>query len=1572
MATPYSDVRVKKDDSVRRSSHSSLLPTSNKITSPFIYIRSPFQTAENDKANEYHQHNFIHAVNKSTGNITRLIRPVSLAALRNGPNAQSLESSGLRLPSKRLLVRNEDSLVSGVPRSSQKLAAKIKDELDGARNYDVTEKLKQHVHRPTNSELTDFLFYPGRNNSIRNDNPSLYSSRSFKPEIVLNEKNSCSHLEELGSQPVDQFKSHLHANWPNTHPKLLSRPRILQKFDFIAPVVLQERKCQPTKHTISCGLTPLAVDLDEHLAETVASKLLLKGTNTEKLLHKKSLSTNVKYLGRNKPYTDRSYFETNKGRVVKSYEEMKQEVERFRFEMSEERQTPRVNHDSCVLGKTDPIKSAEKDCVKVYSNSQPYYAVSIRNLTAQTVVLLRSQTQSFLRDTCSAKNIPHNQSALNTNLISDEFKINLPLSHCPSLDQNVAVTNVSAVNHRGTVHISTTDSCETKADEIPIPSAPKCASPKQIELDSGNGSDDEEENVLKAWGSLIDEDHHSAQDVASESSGVVHSDNSFTDTEDCQSNEEAVLSTSGDSCSSPDEELSDTEHRLIGKHHKVTTLRTSRQDGSESCNSTIKHTVASDMFVKSCADAVLILAQNRIPPCSTPSTPDKRIQTALISPQKIEQKEAINTALLSIMNTDVSKDLIRDTSKGATNTISTQKSIWEPSKSFSNDTETEKTGIVKQNFESMKNSINESQPTPPSSGKEVSSKSCKPSTIRAWKTQAKVSHPALIDSLFPNVPPVLRFVEDGQKLESLPWEFRRLLRWRASMLTPVVVKQALMRSGFRVSKLTTASEDLETIESSDWIFYFGKHMRPQVFRSIKEYQKVNHLPCSFQLGRKDRLWKNLVHMQNRFGKEHFNFMPQTFCLPGDLEALKKVWDDEGPNQRWILKPPASARGIGVRLITKWSQVPKKRPAIVQKYLARPYLINDSKFDLRIYVYISSINPLRVYIHEDGLVRFASQKYTNSLRCLGNRFVHLTNYSINRLNSEYISNSNDQAAKGHKWSLRTLWTYLRSQGVSPAPVWSNIKDVVVKTAISTEAAFNTAVYSYCNHSCSVHEVFGFDIFLDEDLQPWLLEVNVSPSMHSDSPLDAKVKGNMVKDMLNIAGLHLPEHSDINSHTVVPTCLAKPATTKPMDATSLHNQTPVWHVDPTGVSITPTHTPFGSHPNLNEETTSQEHQLKSYGDVEPSVSRCPKKPRSPSHDWIIDYRLLISATSQDEREKRRYYVMRAGQYELPKMHTGNCSSAMSVASSNHERIGSAAGNNYRKNMKSSHTSHSKYVLSDADDELAVNDFATTSSSASETESDLSPRNSHSSPNSNVKQVDSKENINNSSKKNARSMGIGPSSPDLKSHRGLSTKELINPRPPAAPRERSIPKSTASTSVSRTAQHNPSARQRFRSSSSCHGGESRSSNKFQQTLPRIRLASATVDILNTLTPSDVRILISMTDELERCGGFECVFPPLSAGLAVRYLSYFEAPRYANLLCIAYLQKYGQEKEKGIELLRKLCEDNVHLTSAAYGDSIPSTQIWGCGIKKPMTSSKDSTKSTTSSPSVRRAPSSSYRSLS
>ena len=78
--------------------------------------------------------------------------------------------------------------------------------------------------------------------------------------------------------------------------------------------------------------------------------------------------------------------------------------------------------------------------------------------------------------------------------------------------------------------------------------------------------------------------------------------------------------------------------------------------------------------------------------------------------------------------------------------------------------------------------------------------------------------------------------------------------------------------------------------------------------------------------------------------------------------------------------PASARGIGIKVINKWSQIPKKRPVIVQKYLGRPLLINESKFDCRIYVYVTSYDPLRIYVYEDGLVRFCSTKWVVTFSC----------------------------------------------------------------------------------------------------------------------------------------------------------------------------------------------------------------------------------------------------------------------------------------------------------------------------------------------------------------------------------------------------------------------------------------------------------------------------------------------------------------------------------------------------------------------------------------------------------------
>ncbi|XP_048390622.1 tubulin polyglutamylase TTLL4 isoform X2 [Stegostoma tigrinum] len=344
--------------------------------------------------------------------------------------------------------------------------------------------------------------------------------------------------------------------------------------------------------------------------------------------------------------------------------------------------------------------------------------------------------------------------------------------------------------------------------------------------------------------------------------------------------------------------------------------------------------------------------------------------------------------------------------------------------------------------------------------------SCYP---QAPESKIQAPKPALVKSLFHDMPLTIYFGTSNEKIELLPWDQRRQMKWKMSTVTPIVVKNAIARSHFKITK-----------RCYDWLGCWGHHMKSPLFKTLREYQKLNHFPGSFQIGRKDRLWRNLLRMQVRFGKREFNFFPQSFILPHDIKLLKNAWGACSGKQKWIIKPPASARGIGIQVIHRWNQIPKKRPLLVQKYLHKPYLIGESKFDLRIYVYVTSYDPLRIYVFTDGLVRFASCKYSSSMKSLGNKFMHLTNYSVNKLNAEYKPNSDGKLCQGHKWSLKALWAYLSQKGVRTDLLWEQIKDVIIKTIIA---------------------------------------------LHSNSTLDITIKGQMISDLLNLAGFIIPSKDEV---------------------------------------------------------------------------------------------------------------------------------------------------------------------------------------------------------------------------------------------------------------------------------------------------------------------------------------------------------------------------------------------------------------------------------------------------------------
>lgn len=300
------------------------------------------------------------------------------------------------------------------------------------------------------------------------------------------------------------------------------------------------------------------------------------------------------------------------------------------------------------------------------------------------------------------------------------------------------------------------------------------------------------------------------------------------------------------------------------------------------------------------------------------------------------------------------------------------------------------------------------------------------------------------------------------------------------------------------------------------LVWTNSHLKPFTLRTMTEFQKINHFPRSYELTRKDRLYKNVQRMQQIKGIKHFDFVPQSFVLPGEYqEFCSQFLKDRGP---WIVKPVASSRGRGVFLINHPDQVPLDENLIVSHYLHNPLVIDGFKFDVRLYVAVTSYDPLVVYLYEEGLTRFATVKYEKASKHLRNQCMHLTNYSVNKKSNDYVKNDDpDVEDYGNKWSMGAMLRYLRSLGKDTAALMMRIEDVVIKTLLSVELSIATACKMFMPYRGNCFELYGFDILVDDTMKPWVLEVNLSPSLACDSPLDLKIKGNMLCDLFSLAGI-----------------------------------------------------------------------------------------------------------------------------------------------------------------------------------------------------------------------------------------------------------------------------------------------------------------------------------------------------------------------------------------------------------------------------------------------------------------------
>ncbi|XP_059938167.1 tubulin polyglutamylase TTLL6 [Mesoplodon densirostris] len=284
---------------------------------------------------------------------------------------------------------------------------------------------------------------------------------------------------------------------------------------------------------------------------------------------------------------------------------------------------------------------------------------------------------------------------------------------------------------------------------------------------------------------------------------------------------------------------------------------------------------------------------------------------------------------------------------------------------------------------------------------------------------------------------------------------------------------------------------------------------------IKSYQKINHFPGMTEICRKDLLARNMSRMLKIFPKD-FHFFPRTWCLPADWGDLQK-YSRSRKNKTYICKPDSGCQGRGVFITQTVTEIKPGEDMICQLYISKPFIIDGFKFDLRIYVLMTSCDPLRIFVYKEGLARFATTSYSHPCPDnLDDICMHLTNYSINKHSSSFLRD----ALSGSKRKLSTFNVYMESHGYNVGQIWRDIEDIIIKTLISAHPNIKHNYHTcFPNHTLNsaCFEILGFDILLDHKLKPWLLEVNHSPSFSTDSWLDKEVKDSLLYDTLVLINL-----------------------------------------------------------------------------------------------------------------------------------------------------------------------------------------------------------------------------------------------------------------------------------------------------------------------------------------------------------------------------------------------------------------------------------------------------------------------
>ena len=173
------------------------------------------------------------------------------------------------------------------------------------------------------------------------------------------------------------------------------------------------------------------------------------------------------------------------------------------------------------------------------------------------------------------------------------------------------------------------------------------------------------------------------------------------------------------------------------------------------------------------------------------------------------------------------------------------------------------------------------------------------------------------------------------------------------------------------------------------------------------------------------------------------------------------------------------------------------------------IIHGRKFDIRQWVLVTSWNPLTIWFWNKPYIRFPAADYDP--KNLSDRFVHLTNNSV----AKYAKGCTEMG-QGNMWDIETFSDYLQTEygedKWEAGGLRKKFQTVVRNTLESVQDMFDEN-----NRNASCFELYGFDLMLDDECNPWLLEVNSSPTMEFSTTITTYLCQKVMEDTVKVITL-----------------------------------------------------------------------------------------------------------------------------------------------------------------------------------------------------------------------------------------------------------------------------------------------------------------------------------------------------------------------------------------------------------------------------------------------------------------------